>query len=263
MIKFKDLLLTASSNHALEAPSVGLSHRESGRRLELRFDSKDVLRGAGYTGAPDLWLEALLACLTGLTFAEAQKFSWESFDRTFGEDPFYWEEKAEAQEKVFFWPLELLRATLDLYRGRETLYGEFSPLICRCFGVRETDVLEFLRKDEVLTLEKLAQETKASMGCRSCLPQLKKLLNVPKDPEKRLIAGRSKADWILRVDEALSLFPFTEEWKLQVEEFNRNTVIISFEKAVTQKEEETLGRKLQGFLGSETTPELAFFLRRR
>ena len=152
---------------------------------------------------------------------------------------------------------------LDVYRGREHVYGEASPLICRCFGVRESDVVALLQSEEVVTLEKLAQETKASMGCRSCLPQLKKLLNLPGESEKRLIAGKSKADWILMIDEALKVFPFTQDWQMRVEEFSRNTVIITYERAVSQKEEENMGRKLQGFLGSETTPDLVFFLRRR
>lgn len=263
MIKFKDLLLTNSFNKSLEAPSVSVRNSASLRSLELRFDSKDVIFSAGYSGRADLWLEALCQSLVGLKFSEVQSFQWKNFDEAYGEDPFYWERKSEAEEEIFFEAFELLHVALDIYRGREHAYEESSPLICRCFGVRESDILSFVQKEEVVTIEKLALETKASMGCRSCLPQLRKLLNVPVESEKRLIAGKSKADWILLIDEALRIFPFTQEWNLQVEEFTRNTVIISYSKNASQKEEEGLGKKLQGFLGSETTSDLVFFLRRR
>jgi hypothetical protein len=36
-----------------------------------------------------------------------------------------------------------LRSALDIYRGREYLYKEPEALICRCFGVRENDVLDY------------------------------------------------------------------------------------------------------------------------
>lgn len=263
MIKFKDLLLTNSFHKKLEAPSASAQSSSSLRRLDLRFDSKDVIFTTGYSGKPDIWYEALCQCLVGMRFTEAQDFSWKNFDETYGDDAFYWERKSEALDHIFFESFELLRTALDVYRGREYIYGESSPLICRCFGVREADVMSFLKGQEIVTLEKLAQETKASMGCRSCLPQLKKLLNVPLESEKRLVAGKSKADWILCIDEALRIFPFTEEWQLRLEEFSRNSVIITYDLQVTQKELETVGRKLQGFLGSETTPEFVFFLRRR
>ena len=263
MIKFKDLLFSSPFNKELEDPSVSVRAASSHRELHIRFDSKDVIYSASYSGKANLWLEATCQLLKGMRFSEAVDFSWKNFDSAYGSEAFYWEQKSEALEQIKFESFELLRAALDLYRGREHAYDEVSPLICRCFGVRENDVLNFIRSEEVVTIEKLSELTRASMGCRSCLPQLKKLLNLPVEPERRLIAGRSKADWILRIDEALKLFPFTKSWKLRPEEFSKNTVIISYEGEVSQTEEESVGKKLQGFLGSETTPELVFFLRRR
>lgn len=264
MISFKEILLQKLHNRPLSFPSVSVALESSGHELQIRFDSKDIIVEASYLGRTDPWLGSMCELLPGKTLSEAFTLQHSLWENAFRDDDSFWDFRSDLERLIFFPALELLRASLDVFRGKEYLYEESSPLICRCFGVREGDVLEFLKREEDTTLIKLSEQTKAGMGCRSCLPQLSRWLAI-NDPsrEKRSFKEKSHADWLLEIDDLLDSFPLTKEWGMKVESIKANQVIISYDKAVSQKEEEVAGGKLQGFLASGTDPDFAFFLIRR
>ena len=247
----------------LDFPSVKVSSQSSGHEIQLKFDSKDVLLDITYQGRIDPWMGGLCAVSIGKTLNQLEELSWKNWDEFFQNDQTYWDLKAEKVDDVFFAPWELLKAGLDLYRGRDYLYRTSDPLICRCFGVRENDVLVYIRKAVDPTPEGLATETKAGMGCRSCVPQIKKWLSIhqPK-AATHYYKEKTRASWLLEIDYMLSCFPQAQDWKMEVESFHGEQVIISFDKEVTQTEQENVSIELQDFLAAGLDSDLSFFLRR-
>lgn len=262
MKNFKEIFQRKDFNKKLFFPSVSTTLKETGHILHIRFDSKDVVVDIGYEGKTDPWLGAVCSLLMRKTLNEALHFTWKTFDEAFKADQMYWDMKQEMADAIFFPALEILRAALDQFRGREYLYEEASPLICRCFGVRESDVLEHLNKEAEPTLDTLTGLTKAGMGCRSCVPQLKRWLAIhaPKNKD-HFYKDRSRANWLLEIDYMLSCFPESLEWKMSIESFKGHQVIVSYNKTVSQKELEEVGKRLQDFLGASTDEDLGFFLR--
>jgi hypothetical protein len=261
MKNFSQLLRDAAYHMCPEASSV--SGSLGPHTLYLRFDAKDVLVGANYIGGVNPWLSSLCYLAEGKTLAELQQFSWATWESAFRDDQSFWDHRQEEADKFFFPALELLKLTLDLYRGREYLYAEAGPLVCRCFGVRESDILAHLQTEASPTLETLAGVSKAGLGCRSCVPQLKRWLVAHEaKTSARFYKNKPVADWLLDIDYLLSCFPKALDWKMEIASFRGKQVVITFDKEVTQREEETAGKELQDFLGAAVDAELAFFLRR-
>ena len=263
MIKFKDLIQDLSLQQKIEDASVTLGFEGTDRSLSLKFNSKDLILNATYTGTPNPWFASLCVMLIGKNLHQALAFSPKNWETVYRDDQSFWDLKQETEEDLFQRPLELLKASLNIFRGRDYLYREESPLICRCFGVREKDVLEHLQKNEAPTLESLCGETKAGMGCRSCIPQLKRWVALH-EPHRSKHHYKEKpiSEWILEIDYMLSCYPLSEEWKMELKGFKGKQVSISFDKEVTQKEEEETSKHLQDFLGAAVDPDLGFFLRR-
>lgn len=261
MKKFKDLISSGSYNQKIDFPSVSVTLNL--HSLHLKFDSKDVVLNAGYTGPGNPWMSSLCYLIEGKTLNEISLYNWKTWDIAFKDDQTFWDLRQEEEELFFHAPLELLKASLDIFRGREYLYQEPSPLICRCFGVRETDVVAFLNKQETATLDGFSGETKAGMGCRSCLPQLKRWLVLHESKKfSHHYKNRPISEWLLDIDYMLSCFPKALEWKMEVEKMKGTQVAISFDIAVSQKEEETVAKELQDFLAAGVDSDLGFFLRR-
>ncbi len=259
MIKFKDLISEKAHNRPVDFPSVEATYK--GRTLSLRFDSKDKLLYAGYSGGVNPWLSSLCALIINKSLAEISKINTKSWEEFYQDDQLFWDLKQE-EDSFINEPLELLKATLDIFRGRDYLYHEASPLVCRCFGVRESDVIEHLHKESTPTLDTLAEATKAGMGCRSCVPQLKRwLVNKEEKKSGRHYKLRPIADWLVQIDYQLAKFPQSQEWKMEVQGMKDARVMISFDKKVSQTEEEAMARELQLFLGRAVDLDLAFFLR--
>lgn len=261
MSTFKELLNSKAFNRSIEFPSVAVTSKR--HTLEIKFDSKDIVVATGYAGPLDPWLSSLCSLLIDKSLSDILNVNFSTWDQAFKDDPLYWELKTDEEGKVFCHPLELLHAALDVFRGREYLYQESSPLVCRCFGVRENDILDHLQKEAIPTLETLATTSKAGMGCRTCVPQLKRWL-VLKDAQTsaRHFKNKSFADWLIEIDAKLAKFPPTREWNFEVQKIKGQQVFMSFDKDVSQREEEAMGIELQRFLGVEVDSDLAFFIKR-
>jgi len=264
MSGFKEIFQQGLFKDPLEKPSASVSSASLRHTLSLRFDAKDTIAQTSYSGANDPWLGALCSLIQGMSLNEASDLKWAHLEKAFGEDQSFWDYKAEEEEHVFMEAFELLKATVDTYRGRDYLYSDQSPLICRCFGVRESDVLEFLQTGEEVTLEALGGKSKAGMGCRSCVPQLKRWLLIHQPPSKEhFYKDRSRAEWLLEIDYMLTCFPDSEDLKMDVDSFKGSQVVISYDKDLSQAQLEMESKRLQDFLGTSVDDGLGFFLRRR
>lgn len=260
MTKFKDFSLGAHQG-PLDSPSVRVTLKSTGHTLYLKFDSKDNLLNASYQGALDPWMSALCTVAINKNLNDLTQLNLADFDQVYADDQTYLDLKIEKTEQFFFSALELLKAGLDIYRGREYLYHEPSALICRCFGVRESDVLAYVRSTDDPTPEGLATACKAGMGCRSCVPQLTKWLSIHNpNTQNRHYKEKTRAHWLLEMDYMLSCFPEAADWKMELKSFQGNQVMITFDKKVSQKEEEEVGIRLQDFLAAGVDADLSFFL---
>lgn len=261
MTKFKDLLTSSAFNNPIEFPSVAVTLKK--HTLEISFDSKDVVKNAGYSGEVNPWLSSLCFLIKGKSLSEISHFSWKIWDNVFKDEQLYWDLKQEEEGLFFNETLELLKAALDVFRGREYLYHETSPLVCRCFGIRESDILDHLQNEKTPTLDTLAGVSKAGMGCRSCVPQLKRWLVLHETKKHaHYYKDRAVSEWLLEIDYMLSCFPKAEDYKMEVQSFKNAQVMISFDKQLSQLEEEKTAKELQDFLRASLDEGLTFFLRR-
>lgn len=261
MIKFKELITEKLYNSEIEFPSVSVKYNQ--HTLSIKFDSKDQVVNAGYTGSASPWMGSLCHMIMGKSLSELLQLSWGHYDDAFKDDQMYWDLKQEEEPRFINKQFEILKASLDVFRGREYLYQESSPLVCRCFGIRESDILDHLQTEATPTLDSLAKVSKAGMGCRTCVPQLKRWL-VLHESKKHSHHFKNKpiSEWLLEIDYMLSCFPESMDWKMEVRGMKNQQVSISFDKEVSQKEEERVAKELQDFLGAGLDADLAFFLRR-
>lgn len=261
MIRFKELLSDKTHHSPVEFPSVSATLNQ--HTLSLRFDTKDVVIKAGYSGPFNPWFSSLCYLSEGKSLKDLLSFSRKNWEEAFREDQSFWDFLQEEETKFFYPELELLKTALDIYQGRDYLYRDASPLVCRCFGIRESDILDHLQKEETPTLETLAGASKAGMGCRSCVPQLKRWLVIHESKKgNRYYKEKPLADWLLEIDYMVSCFPKALDWKMEVQSFKGKQVVISYEKDVSQREEEATVKELQDFLGASVDADLGFFLRR-
>lgn len=73
---------------------------------------------------------------------------------------------------------EALQAAIDNYRGksapRKQLEGR---VICKCFGVTETEIEKVARENNLKTVEEVTNYTKAGGGCGECKGEIQKILD--------------------------------------------------------------------------------------
>ena len=247
----------------MEDASVSATLNETEQTLYLRFDSKDVIVAASFEGKSTPWLTSLCFLLPGKNLAQALDLSWSDWEDAFKDDQSFWDIKEEASGDFLQPHLELLRAALDIFRGRDYLYHRMSPLVCRCFGVRESDLVDYLKKTDLPTLEGMGIETKAGMGCRSCVSQLKRWVTLPETKDqKHYYKERPISEWLLDIDERLSDFKGAQDWKMEIASFKKNVVLINYDKEVSQREEEQMALKVQTYFSGLVDSDLTFFLRR-
>ena len=261
MKRFKDFFIDTSLNISVEVPSVSVTLDPY--TLTIRFNSKDVVIKAGYLGPLNPWMSSLCYLIQGRNLSELTEFSWKKWESVFQSDQTFWDHYDEERCKFIHKPLEILKASLNVYQGREDFYQEESPLVCRCFGVREKEIIDYLQTENNPSLESLGNVSKAGMGCRSCVSQIKRWFLIDEAKKNhRFYKDRPLVDWLLEIDRVLVKFPKSNDWKMEVSIFKGNQVTILFDKDVTQREEEITGTELQDFLGRSVDVDLSFFLRR-
>lgn len=259
MIKFKDLI-EGLNRKRLEAPTVSVELNKKPKSIHLKFNSLDVIVDASYSGESDPCLGMICEFAKGKTLVSLSHLCLSDFVQAYAHDQAFLDYFSELQDEIVNEALELLKAAIHRYQGRDYLYNQNSALVCRCFGVRENDILNYLQTSDHPTVEDLSSKTKAAMGCRSCLSQIKKwFVSTKKDPT-HYYKEKSRASWLIEIDYMLSCFPDSETWKMTIESFQGQSVIISFEIDVSQIEIEQMSVKLQDFLGPALDPDLSFFL---
>lgn len=70
---------------------------------------------------------------------------------------------------------EALQAAIANYRG-EKLPKEDSEIVCECFGVTETEIMDAVHHNNLTTLEQVTDYTKAGGGCGTCHERIEGIL---------------------------------------------------------------------------------------
>lgn len=236
MINFKEIS-QLDYRKPLLAPTV--SSEGFGYKLSLRFDKKENLLEARYSGDNNVWFNTLCYFLEGKNYLELKNINKNSLKYFFQEDTTFIECFEDLEQKVFHPSFELLNLALDTYKGQLRSYSELSKIVCRCSGATEEDILSLIH--EVESLNDLSVKSSAGLGCRSCIKQLEKYFS---RKTVRRYKDLSNADWILKAEALLENSPYQD---LEIKSFKNGMLILSSGKAMKQEEEEKLTLVLQDY----------------
>ena len=172
--------------------------------------------------APSLWtpfLNTLCLLAKGKKLIEAKKISWPDF---FNKDP----ELKSGKLPFFNRPVILLGQLIDQYENlavQDLCPLNEEDLVCRCFGVSESEVRRVLSDKKFTDLRAIIDETCAGGGCGSCTPQLKDLLSEDKDQHFSFYCDTGKLpriDGMTPVEIILKSHDLLSSWKdLEKESF--------------------------------------------
>lgn len=248
MTNFKQISTLDYKKHLL-APTV--ISRGFGFELLLRFDKRENLLEARYSGPGNIWFNVLCYLIEGQNYLDLKKISKDSLKDIFQDDPLFLECFEDLDLKIMHPSFELLELALSIYKGELRNYNEQSKIVCRCSGTTEDDLLLVLHEAEFLN--DLALKSGAGLGCRSCVKQLEKFFSRTK---VRRYKEKSNADWILMAQDLLEKSIFTE---LEIGSFKNGMLILRSSKKLNQVEEEELTVELQDYFLA-LDPELSVLL---
>ena len=155
------------------------SWHQGGASLAVVIDATDRIESLAYQvtePCPELSLyQALAQWAEGRKVWEAQGVGWETFDLLFATDPDYLAYRDHPGRSFLTPPLQLLYHCLANYLG--TVRPEnHSPMICRCLGVSEGEIISYIKEHSETSLKELTGDILAGGGCTRCCPDLVQLL---------------------------------------------------------------------------------------
>ncbi|MDD2236918.1 MAG: Fe-S cluster assembly protein NifU [Kiritimatiellae bacterium] len=74
---------------------------------------------------------------------------------------------------------EALEAAIAYYRNGgkpEEKQSQTGRLVCNCFGITETEIVDAILSGHLTTVEQVTEQTKAGSGCGSCLDDIEEIL---------------------------------------------------------------------------------------
>ncbi len=166
---------------------------------------------------------------------------------------------------------EALEAAIENLRtgatGRKELEGN---VICKCFGVTETEITKAIQDNDLRTVEQITNYTKAGGGCGKCLPDIEALLNTvtaaqdtPVAPERRMTIVEKLRLIQETLDREVRPLLQKDGGDLELVDVVGNKVIISFRGACSQCQvsqftmKEVVEAKLREFVSEDTVVEEA------
>ena len=111
---------------------------------------------------------ALTEMIVGKTLEEAEKITNQDIVEFLGGLP-------DKKMHCSVMGQEALQAAIANYRG-EKLPKEDSEVVCECFGVTETEIVDAIQHNNLTTLEQVTDYTKAGGGCGTCHERIEEIL---------------------------------------------------------------------------------------
>lgn len=105
---------------------------------------------------------------------------------------------------------EALEAAFKNYEGVEdTELDKSDPIICKCFGVRESTIREVVRENNLSSTEEVTNYCKAGGGCGMCDREIIRIISEERNMEPvrpKSIAGLTKVQQIMLVNSIMDKY---------------------------------------------------------
>jgi NifU-like protein len=142
-------------------------------RLTFKLDDQARIRDARFKtfgcASAIASSSALTEMVKGLTLEEASKITNQDIAKYLGDLP---EEKMHCSVMG----KEALDAAIAYYRGK-SVEVEPSDIVCKCFGITGKEIDRIARENNLAALEQVTHYTKAGGGCRTCHPEIQRILD--------------------------------------------------------------------------------------
>jgi len=142
-------------------------------RLTFKLDDQARIRDARFKtfgcASAIASSSALTEMVKGLTLDEASKITNQDIAKYLGDLP---EEKMHCSVMG----KEALDAAIAYYRGK-SVEAEPSDIVCKCFGITGKEIDRIARENNLAALEQVTHYTKAGGGCRTCHPEIQRILD--------------------------------------------------------------------------------------
>lgn len=146
---------------------------------------------------------ALTEMIKGMTLDEASKV-------TNADIAAYLDGLPEQKMHCSVMGMEALEAAIANYKTGDTAVRELKDdaLVCTCFNVHESEIVQAIRINKLTTLEQVTNYTKAGGACGKCKGEIQKILDrelgrAAPAPEASAKKGLSPAQKILKVEAVL------------------------------------------------------------
>ena len=115
---------------------------------------------------------ALTEMIKGMTLEEASKVTNQDIAKYLGGLP-------EQKMHCSVMGMEALEAAIHNYRTGETTVRELKddPVVCTCFNVHESEIVEAVRINHLTTVEQVTNYTKAGGACGKCKGEIQAILD--------------------------------------------------------------------------------------
>ncbi len=131
---------------------------------------------------------------------------------------------------------EALEAAIADYRGFEKAPAEEGAIICKCFSVTDTIIERVIRGNNLSTIEQVTNYTKAGGGCKSCHPDIQRIINEVRGAEVAVAPKRAKKMSNIKkmkliqetIEKEVRPVLMLEGGDVELEDIDGDTVYVSF-----------------------------------
>jgi NifU-like protein len=167
-------------------------------------DAKFLTFGCGSAVAS---ASALTEMIIGKTVEEAKKITNQDIVRYLGGLP---DEKMHCSVMG----QEALEAAFDDYEGKDPNGKDIrDPIICKCFGVKESTIREVIRENNLTSIEEVTNYSKAGGGCGMCDKDIAKILSEERNVEPvrpKALSNLTKVQQIMVVNDIMEKYVAVE-----------------------------------------------------
>lgn len=189
-------------------------------KIYLDIDNKDRINQFAYEyqGIKGLipYFSALSLMTKGLTLIEASELSNEDYYDFFEEDEVFINLMESGYIPLIELPLILLKEAINQYTGEEIFENsKTQELVCRCFGVYESDIKSLIENERSFELIDVMKKTCVGGGCGSCMGDVEAIyhnarLAFPQIQKPGSLTENSgkltTAQWVMKFDEEINKF---------------------------------------------------------
>lgn len=191
-------------------------------KVYLDVNQKDEIKNFSYEAKGMRgfipYFSALSLLIQNLTVTEALELSHEDFYDFFDGDDLFHELLSTGHIPLIQLPLILLRDAIFQFTGEENiLEHRANELICRCFGVYESDLKKLIASERSFELVDVIKKTHVSAGCGSCRGDVEEIYHEVRFTHPTVmslntltptgkIGDLTTAQWVMKLDKAIENF---------------------------------------------------------